>query len=258
MFPVVNGRRGFTLIELLVVIAIIAILAAILFPVFAQARDKARAATCMSNSKQIGLAWMMYAQDYDETTVPYVRKEANKEVGRYWIDEGGFNGFVHRGAFWCWMDGILPYVKNDGVFACPSRAWLGPRTALPHTIGCNPIMYYRGGNVAKNWMWMDEGIPTATINKPAQKVAFGDNAYHDQGPSSGLNLRYAIQTAVWYPPREKYLGIPDVLGPHSRGYNVGYYDGHVKWVSFDAPLMQFAQFQAGQPDLRPETEPLTP
>ena len=90
-------------------------------------------------------------------------------------------------------------------------------------------MYYRGGNVAKNWMWMDEGIPTATINKPAQKVAFGDNAYHDEGPSSGLNARYAIQTAVWYPPREKYLGIPDVLGPHSRGYNVGYYDGHVKW-----------------------------
>ena len=61
-----RSRRGFTLIELLVVIAIIAILAAILFPVFAQARDKARMATCLSNCKQIGLATMMYAQDYDE------------------------------------------------------------------------------------------------------------------------------------------------------------------------------------------------
>ena len=59
-------RRGFTLIELLVVIAIIAILAAILFPVFAQAREKARSASCLSNLKQMGLAWMMYAQDYDE------------------------------------------------------------------------------------------------------------------------------------------------------------------------------------------------
>jgi len=60
-------RWGFTLIELLVVIAIIAILAAILFPVFAQARDKARQASCLSNCKQMGTAWMMYTQDYDET-----------------------------------------------------------------------------------------------------------------------------------------------------------------------------------------------
>ena len=65
-----NRNRGFTLIELLVVIAIIAILAAILFPVFAQAREKARSATCQSNLRQMGLAWHMYFQDYDETTMP--------------------------------------------------------------------------------------------------------------------------------------------------------------------------------------------
>jgi len=66
----VSRKRGFTLIELLVVIAIIAILAAILFPVFAQAREKARAISCLSNCKQMGTAVLMYAQDYDESIVP--------------------------------------------------------------------------------------------------------------------------------------------------------------------------------------------
>src|SRR5437016_5404992 len=77
-------KPGFTLIELLVVIAIIAILAAILFPVFAQARAKARQATCLSNQKQLGLAWVMYAQDYDETSPNPVF------IGRYWIKDFGY------------------------------------------------------------------------------------------------------------------------------------------------------------------------
>src|SRR5437762_6356050 len=75
-----RARSGFTLIELLVVIAIIAILAAILFPVFAQAREKARAISCLSNCKQAGLAWSMYAQDYDETTPPQ-RMQAGEYSG---------------------------------------------------------------------------------------------------------------------------------------------------------------------------------
>jgi prepilin-type N-terminal cleavage/methylation domain-containing protein len=73
------SRKAFTLIELLVVIAIIAILAAILFPVFAQAREKARQATCTSNMKNIGTAWAMYAQDYDETGCPmWVKSNLNR------------------------------------------------------------------------------------------------------------------------------------------------------------------------------------
>jgi len=100
-------REGFTLIELLVVIAIIAILAAILFPVFAQAREKARAASCLSNNKQIALAFSMYKQDYDETYPPAV-----DVVSLLW-----------------WENAVSPYIKSTnvgGILTCPSaasRAW---------------------------------------------------------------------------------------------------------------------------------------
>ncbi len=97
-------NHAFTLIELLVVIAIIAILAAILFPVFAQAREKARAISCVSNGKQIGLAMRMYAQDYDEIN-----------VGSYQYPNGWSNG-----PWMIWADMLQPYIKNTQLFACPS------------------------------------------------------------------------------------------------------------------------------------------
>jgi len=95
------SRKGFTLIELLVVIAIIAILAAILFPVFAKVREKARQTSCLSNEKQLGLAFAQYVQDYDET-MP-------------WDDEGYAN---YQG----WAGEVYPYVKSKGVFLCPDDA----------------------------------------------------------------------------------------------------------------------------------------
>src|SRR5436853_2133767 len=95
-----SRRNAFTLIELLVVIAIIAILAAILFPVFAQARAKARQASCLSNTKQLGLALMQYTQDYDETNV--------------------LNGYVSPGIPQ-WPDLLQPYAKNWGIFICPEN-----------------------------------------------------------------------------------------------------------------------------------------
>jgi prepilin-type N-terminal cleavage/methylation domain-containing protein/prepilin-type processing-associated H-X9-DG protein len=105
-----KNLSGFTLIELLVVIAIIAILAAILFPVFAQARDKARSASCLSNEKQIGLGLMMYAQDYDETyPTAYMYKNNTATT-----NGGSAGGYIHYSAM------IQPYIKSDRIWVCPS------------------------------------------------------------------------------------------------------------------------------------------
>ncbi|MBC8018650.1 MAG: DUF1559 domain-containing protein [Verrucomicrobia bacterium] len=106
------SRRGFTLIELLVVIAIIAILAAILFPVFAQAREKARQTSCLSNIKQITTGHLMYQQDWDET-VPFNR-ECNLAA------EVGAPACIEDRAMRGWTDLVSPYVKGYGVFKCPS------------------------------------------------------------------------------------------------------------------------------------------
>jgi prepilin-type N-terminal cleavage/methylation domain-containing protein/prepilin-type processing-associated H-X9-DG protein len=112
-------KRGFTLIELLVVIAIIAILAAILFPVFAQAREKARATSCLSNTKQMGLGLMMYVQDYDET-YPYWSWWYSSDAGGCGArDSSPLNaGCNHWESMW--FNAIYPYVKNAQVFTCPS------------------------------------------------------------------------------------------------------------------------------------------
>src|SRR6056297_1745410 len=96
-------RRGFTLIELLVVIAIIAILAAILFPVFARAREKARQSACLSNVKQIGLGFMMYAQDYDERLCPSYLAGNPDSNNR-------------------WDEMLQPYLKNEQILRCPSES----------------------------------------------------------------------------------------------------------------------------------------
>jgi prepilin-type N-terminal cleavage/methylation domain-containing protein/prepilin-type processing-associated H-X9-DG protein len=128
-----RGKRGFTLIELLVVIAIIAILAAILFPVFAQARDKARQTGCLSNCKQLGTAIMMYVQDHDDTY----------PLAFGWVAGTGWLwNFMHVAPHdWPnsthvrvlaspvhWVNSVQPYVKNLGVLGCPS----GPEVRLPH------------------------------------------------------------------------------------------------------------------------------
>src|SRR5579862_3134643 len=105
-------RRGFTLIELLVVIAIIAILAAILFPVFAQAREKARAISCISNLKQIGLSLIMYTQDYDEafpSVITNSSQDGGCAPGLEWYALGGG-----------WATLANPYIKNGQIFRCPS------------------------------------------------------------------------------------------------------------------------------------------
>ena len=97
-----RARQGFTLIELLVVIAIIAILAAILFPVFGRAREKSRSISCLSNMKQIGNAYTMYTQDYDERFF----------LWRYFIRPGNIKQ--------TWVELLQPYMKNRSLWVCPS------------------------------------------------------------------------------------------------------------------------------------------
>jgi prepilin-type N-terminal cleavage/methylation domain-containing protein/prepilin-type processing-associated H-X9-DG protein len=123
-----RAGRGFTLIELLVVIAIIAILAAILFPVFAQAREKARQASCQSNLKQLALAITQYTQDYDE-----------------WYPQC-FYGTSASGTSMTWVTFAQPYIKNTNIFKCPSMGLSPgnpPATAFPVHYAYN---YYIGGN----------------------------------------------------------------------------------------------------------------
>ncbi len=121
------NRRGFTLIELLVVIAIIAILAAILFPVFARAREKARQASCQSNEKQLALAMLMYVQDYDE------------RLPMRWVERGSDDIYI--------PDMIYPYVKNAQIFECPSKAYTYSLYLGEATRSSKPLSYgWLGGS----------------------------------------------------------------------------------------------------------------
>src|SRR5438045_380054 len=123
-----TSRCGFTLIELLVVIAIIAILAAILFPVFAQAREKARAISCLSNLKQVGLAALMYEQDYDEQLLP-------EWLG--YADQPGWRQY--------WTFNVQPYIKNFSATVCPDYPTTGG-TNYPD----NPEHTRVGGSIGIN------------------------------------------------------------------------------------------------------------
>jgi prepilin-type N-terminal cleavage/methylation domain-containing protein/prepilin-type processing-associated H-X9-DG protein len=169
--PARGAHSAFTLIELLVVIAIIAILAAILFPVFAQAREKARQATCLSNLKQLGLAWLMYAQDYDETSPNPVF------IGRYWINDFG---------------GCRAY-KGTGVTRCP--AWVWKSAGFKSAMSANRTSYWY------NWYYWN-GARLAKVNQvSASPVAidmpYGPD-YVDLPHPDGIDVVYADGHAKFF------------------------------------------------------------
>jgi len=244
-------RRGFTLIELLVVIAIIAILAAILMPVFAKAREKARGASCQSNMKQIGQAAVMYAQDYDGNwTNPFLYDTGTPACSN-------LNGPRIRLRWW--QDLLQPYVKNYQVWACPSANWSSA--------------FCRGGTVGTQPSPLVSGYAVNTVSQWDLTTVWGTNFRTD--PRVCRHLGYRIPDICggvvnpsnnWKSPTESQVEDPagtiwivDGISPevwregytdyswlrpgtvgrarvvsdrHTEGFNAVFGDGHVKWIKF--------------------------
>jgi prepilin-type N-terminal cleavage/methylation domain-containing protein/prepilin-type processing-associated H-X9-DG protein len=218
-------RSGFTLIELLVVIAIIAILAAILFPVFAQAREKARQATCLSNLKQIGLAWLMYAQDYDETIPPF---RPYQNGARFYAWEGSTDGTTWNNA-----DGLLQlYVRNTAISDCPSARGMPILQSNLVAYAANYAYPYYPKYPAPSSIRAVEYRPAtlAAFERPAETIALADAALAGiAGTSAGRLSR----TRDLYPPSLATYSpnanpSPVAHGRHNGFVTVLWYDGHVK------------------------------
>ena len=226
-------RRAFTLIELLVVIAIIAILAAILFPVFAQARAKARSISCLSNTKQVGLAFAMYVQDYDETT-PAI-----------W----GGSGPCQPSGQNCsqeWWYGLFPYIKNIDLLYCTERndgsasdynaygRALGIKRYSGYGYNWGPIGWRGGGLLDKQRRLPSGqsyilGRSLAAITFPAQTYSFGDT--YDT-PRMTVGIGFSCDT---------FNGVTNSALRHTSGtFNYAFVDGHAKAIKVQAGFMSGA------------------
>lgn len=235
-------RAAFTLIELLVVIAIIAILAAILFPVFAQAREKARQTSCLSNQKQITTAMIQYVQDYDETlaavwTVP---------------NEAWFGANMTT-----WVRGVMPYCKSLELFKCPNtgddwEVWSGQYFHIGNiqywpNYGFNYqyLSKHQAGVPGSTDPWYYRMRPLAEIVAPAETVLFVDTTETPAtGPGAGTITMVADPPDGYTSPNTLGWGgwgNDGSLGPygnanarHSKGMNTSFADGHVKWMRPEA------------------------
>jgi len=187
-----SARRGFTLIELLVVIAIIAILAAILFPVFAKARENARRASCQSNEKQIGLGFMQYTQDYDES---YPIRQYNTSPNIVWQQE------------------LQPYIKSTQLFQCPSDSAARTKTIIG-AVGNYPAI---PESYEINQRFDQQSM--ANVNSPATKIIVGERMSGYNNAGMAWNDWGGSNPGNW--ANECFAG-------HLGTWNCLFADGHVK------------------------------
>jgi prepilin-type N-terminal cleavage/methylation domain-containing protein/prepilin-type processing-associated H-X9-DG protein len=224
-----TAHRGFTLIELLVVIAIIAILAAILFPVFAQAREKARGISCLSNAKQVGVAGAMYTQDYDEMVMPaWLLYSAAP------LDEP------------LWPRTLQPYIKNTQLFTCPSSPLKTPYTPQPPgwTALDDYGLYGIFGAFGRNACLSNQDASLAAVVTPANSILFGEAAYpkdHATAPGFGYYLLFWTDQADNLCPFDQSEANRSYGNNssrpalrHTEGANISFFDGHSKWFKSSA------------------------
>jgi prepilin-type processing-associated H-X9-DG protein len=187
-------------------------LAAILFPVFARARENARRASCQSNLKQLALAMIMYSQDYDETFTAIngpTQPDPNKPVADYkgfnWYSSTSYGGPYYWGG---WATRIYPYVKNTQVYLCPSNTW--------NAYGVNyglPVDYFRSSDNTKQ-VYFNNAIKLAQFTRPSESLMITEKG-------NGGGDQYVLSSPYYA-----------CAMPHFDGGNIAFVDGHVKWMKF--------------------------